>query len=104
GPLEGLDLTGIGWLIAGGESGPRHRDVRVEWLRSLRDQCIRDRVPFFFKQWGGATSKAGGRVLDGGIWSEMPAPKVGKAQRLVGSGRGMVSGPSSPSSLLITSI
>lgn len=73
GPLDGLNLGGIAWLIAGGESGPRHRTVRVEWLRALRDQCQRERVPFFFKQWGGTTSKAGGRVLDGRQWSEMPS-------------------------------
>jgi protein gp37 len=74
GPLEGLDLTGIGWLIAGGESGHHHRPVKVEWLRELRDRCQVEGVPFFFKQWGGRTSKAGGRELDYRRWSELPTP------------------------------
>jgi protein gp37 len=72
GPLHGLDLDGIDWLIAGGESGPRHRPVREEWLLDLRDRCDDDGVAFFFKQWGGRTSKKGGRLLDGQEWSEMP--------------------------------
>lgn len=65
GPLEGLDLTDIHWLIAGGESGPKHRRVDVEWLRRLRDQCDEADVAFFFKQWGGFRPKTGGRELDG---------------------------------------
>ena len=72
GPLDSLDLDGIDWLIAGGESGHRHRPVRVEWLRDLRDRCEREGVAYFFKQWGGRTPKAGGRVLDGRTWNEMP--------------------------------
>ncbi len=72
GPLEGLNLNGIDWLIAGGESGIGHRPVKIEWIRDLRDLCRRSRVPFFFKQWGGRTSKSGGRVLDGQMWSELP--------------------------------
>lgn len=72
GPLDGLDLTGIHWLIAGGESGPGHRPVRAEWLRDLRDRCQAEGVAFFFKQWGGRTSKAGGRLLDEDEWSELP--------------------------------
>jgi len=72
GALEGLDLTGIDWLIAGGESGPRHRAVNPEWLRDLRDRCIEEEVAYFFKQWGGRTSKVGGRLLDGRTWDEMP--------------------------------
>jgi protein gp37 len=74
GPLDGLDLTGIQWLIAGGESGPRHRPVDGEWIRDLRDRCRDEGVAFFFKQWGGATSKAGGRQLDDEVWSELPRP------------------------------
>jgi protein gp37 len=65
GPLEGLDLTGVHWLIAGGESGPRHRPVRAEWLRDLRDRCVDEGVAYFFKQWGGTRPKSGGRELDG---------------------------------------
>jgi protein gp37 len=72
GKLDGLDLTGIDWLIAGGESGPRYRPVNVEWIRDLRDRCAGQGVAFFFKQWGGRTSKARGRVLDDREWSEMP--------------------------------
>jgi protein gp37 len=80
GRLEGLDLTGIDWLIAGGESGPGHRRVKPEWIRELRDRCQSEGVAFFFKQWGGIRSKAGGRVLDGRTWDEMPATAVGVAR------------------------
>jgi protein gp37 len=72
GPLEGLDLTGIDWLIAGGESGHRHRPVDLDWIRQLRDRCREERVAFFLKQVGGRTPKAGGRVLDGRTWEEYP--------------------------------
>jgi protein gp37 len=73
GPLEGLDLSGIDWLIAGGESGPRHRPMRIEWARDLRDRCVEGNVAFFFKQWGGIRSKTGGRMLEGRTWDELPA-------------------------------
>lgn len=73
GPLDGLDLAGIDWLISGGESGHRHRRVDPEWLRELRDRCQAEGVAYFFKQWGGRTPKAGGRMLDGRTWDEMPA-------------------------------
>lgn len=73
GPLDNLNLEGIHWLIAGGESGPRHRPVRPEWVRAIRDKCFAAKVPFFFKQWGGLRSKSGGRLLDGREYSEMPA-------------------------------
>jgi protein gp37 len=72
GPLDGLDLTGIDWLIAGGESGPNARPMHPDWARSLRDQCLIADVPFFFKQWGGRTPKSGGRTLDGRTWDEYP--------------------------------
>jgi three-Cys-motif partner protein len=72
GPLTGLNLTGIHWLIAGGESGPRHRPVEAEWFRELREQCRQEQVAFFFKQWGGVRAKSGGRLLDGREWNEMP--------------------------------
>jgi protein gp37 len=62
----------IDWVIVGGESGPHHRPIREEWVRDLRDQCTTAHVAFFFKQWGGATPKAGGRLLDGREWDEMP--------------------------------
>jgi protein gp37 len=76
GPLEGLDLDGIHWLIAGGESGPRHRTVHEEWITDLRDRCGSEGVAFFFKQWGGARAKSGGRTLDGQTHDEFPAPLV----------------------------
>jgi protein gp37 len=62
----------IHWVIVGGESGANHRVMEADWVREIRDQCVRSRVPFFFKQWGGRTSKAGGRELDGRLWDEMP--------------------------------
>jgi len=67
-----LDLEQIDWLIAGGESGPHYRPVRIEWVRELRDACAAAGVAFFFKQWGGRTSKAGGRLLDDRTYDEMP--------------------------------
>jgi protein gp37 len=63
---------GIDWVIVGGESGPQFRAIDPEWARDLRDQCQSAAVPFFFKQWGGRTPKAGGRLLDGEVWDEMP--------------------------------
>jgi protein gp37 len=74
GLLDGVDLKGINWLIAGGESGPNHRPVDGKWVRSLRDQCDRAGVAFFFKQWGGRTPKANGRELDGVLYDAMPVP------------------------------
>jgi protein gp37 len=72
GPIGTVDLTGIHWVIAGGESGPGARPVQIEWLRSIRDQCRKQHVAFFFKQWGGRTPKAGGNRLDGRIWDYLP--------------------------------
>ena len=72
GPLPSLELTGLQWLIVGGESGQMHRPVSLEWIRELRDRCHGAGVAFFFKQWGGRTPKSGGRLLDGRTWDEMP--------------------------------
>lgn len=72
GPLDQLDLAGIDWLIVGGESGPKHRPIRVEWVRDLRDRCAEAGVAFFFKQWGGRTPKSGGRDLDGRLHDAYP--------------------------------
>jgi protein gp37 len=72
GPMPSLDLDGIHWLIAGGESGPRSRPIDEAWVTDLRDQCESGEVPFFFKQWGGRTPKAGGRELEGVTYDEMP--------------------------------
>jgi protein gp37 len=79
GSLGGIDLGGIGWVIAGGESGPNHRPVQPEWVSELRDACKTATVPFFFKQWGGRTPKAGGRVLDGRVHDAMPARRLATA-------------------------
>lgn len=70
--LGSFNLEGIGWVIGGGESGPNHRAMNIEWIRELRDQCIGAGVPFFFKQWGGRTPKRHGRTLDGRTWDELP--------------------------------
>jgi protein gp37 len=72
GPLRGLDLRGIDWAIAGGESGPGARPMDPEWVRDIRDQCVRAGVGFFFKQWGGVNKKKTGRTLDGRTWDQMP--------------------------------
>ncbi len=72
GPLTALDLSGIDWVIAGGESGHAARPMLPDWVRDLRERSVSARVPFFFKQWGGRTPKAGGRELDGRTWDEMP--------------------------------
>jgi protein gp37 len=77
GPLGEVDFTGIDWVIAGGESGPRARPMDIAWGRELRDQCLRDDVSFFFKQWGGRTPKIGGRELDGRTWDDMPKRAAG---------------------------
>ncbi len=76
GPVDALALDGIDWVIAGGESGPHHRPVREAWVLDLRDRCVDAGVAFFFKQWGGRTSKVGGRELDGREWSEMPETRL----------------------------
>jgi protein gp37 len=78
GPLANLDLSGIHWVIAGGESGPKARPMDPRWVEDIRDQCSNSRVPFFFKQWGGRTPKAGGRTLNGRVHDGMPdLAKVG---------------------------
>lgn len=73
GPLPGLDLRGIHWVIVGGESGPRARRMEGDWVRDLRAQCQKAKVAFFFKQWGGTNKKRTGRVLDERTWDEVPA-------------------------------
>ena len=72
GPLQ-LNLDGIHWVIVGGESGPGARPLDGEWVRGIRDQCIRKGVAFFFKQWGGVHKHRTGRILDGRTWDEMPS-------------------------------
>lgn len=73
GPVGEVDLTGIQWVIVGGESGPRARPMAADWVRDIRRQCEEQHVAFFFKQWGGIRPKSGGRSLDGREWNEMPA-------------------------------
>lgn len=98
GPLKGLDLSSIHWVIVGGESGVHlyegrarkrralvdyidgewiPRPVRVKWVQGIRDACVKADVAFFFKQWGGARPKAAGRGLDGLVWDEHPAALEG---------------------------
>jgi len=72
GSVDSVDLSGIHWVIAGGESGPGARSMSPAWVRRLRDICIEQDVPFFFKQWGGVRKKALGRELDGRFWDQMP--------------------------------
>ncbi len=70
--LGEIDLAGIGWVIVGGESGPGARPMYKEWVLSLRDQCRRQSVPFFFKQWGGVRKAKHGRLLQGRTWDQYP--------------------------------
>jgi len=72
GPLPDLDVTGIDWVIVGGESGPGARPMSPDWVTDIRDQCLHANIPFFFKQWGGTNKKKSGRTLDGKTWSQTP--------------------------------
>lgn len=72
GPVGLLNLDGINWAIAGGESGPGARPMQPAWVIDIRDQCVAAGVPFFFKQWGGVRKKAAGRELEGRIWNQTP--------------------------------
>src|SRR5207302_1626428 len=74
GPLPNLNLEGIDWVIAGGESGPNFRPVKAADLRQVRDLCLEAGVPFFLKQIGGIRPKSGGKTLDGHEWQQMPMP------------------------------
>jgi protein gp37 len=72
GPLPRLDLSGIDWVIVGGESGPGARAMNTQWALEIRDQCLAASVPFFFKQWGGTRKNKSGRLLEGRIWDQLP--------------------------------
>ena len=72
GDLGKLNLDEIDWVIVGGESGPGARPIEIGWVRNIREQCLAQNVPFFFKQWGGINKKKAGRLLDGKTWDEMP--------------------------------
>jgi protein gp37 len=73
GAVGELKLQDIHWVIVGGESGPGARPVALEWVREVRDQCVTQQVPFFFKQWGGLRPKTGGRIIEGREWNEFPS-------------------------------
>jgi protein gp37 len=73
GPVGRLNLTGIDWVIVGGESGPHARPMQTPWAIDVRNQCLRAKVAFFFKQWGGRSPKSGGRLLEGEEWNQFPA-------------------------------
>ena len=79
GPITKVDLRGIAWAIVGGESGPGARAMQPDWARELRDICQRDKVEFFFKQWGGPRPKSNGRLLDDVEWNGFPEHVVPKA-------------------------
>lgn len=90
GPLNNVNLDGIDWVITGGESGPEHRPCDENWVRDMRDRCLIQGVAFFHKQWGGRTPKAGGRLLDGRTWDELPITDYGRytGRELAFSGTG----------------
>ena len=77
GPIRNINLDRIDWVIVGGESGPGSREIREEWVLDIRDQCLKNQVPFFFKQWGGKNKKKNGRLLENRIWDEMPIKTTG---------------------------
>jgi protein gp37 len=79
GPLPSLELDHLQWVITGGESGPSYRPCDPAWVRDLRERCVAEGVAFFHKQWGGRTPKAGGRILDGRTWDEMPVGFMARA-------------------------
>jgi protein gp37 len=81
GPLSKLSLTGIHWVIVGGESGPGARPMREAWVTDIQRQCKRAAIPFFFKQWGGVNKKKNGRLLHNRTWDELPVtPSAPMAQ------------------------
>jgi len=73
GPIPNLDLKDIDWVIVGGESGPGARVMEEAWVLEIKEQCLAQAVPFFFKQWGGINKKKAGRLLQGRTWDEIPA-------------------------------
>ena len=81
GPISRLNLEGIDWVIVGGESGPRSRQMKEAWVIDIRNQCQEAKVPFFFKQWGGTNKKKTGRKLEGRTWDEMPLSQICCVQR-----------------------
>ena len=78
-----VDLSGIDWVIVGGESGPGARPIKKEWITNIQHQCFDKNISFFFKQWGGVNKKKNGRLLDGKLWSQMPKLKLSTPPALV---------------------
>jgi protein gp37 len=79
-PVGKLSLAGIHWVIVGGESGPGARPMDRAWAIDIRNQCVNARVPFFFKQWGGRSPKAGGRLLEGKEWNQFPRRRADQSR------------------------
>jgi protein gp37 len=79
--MSSLPLEGISWVVVGGESGPKCRPMKPEWVREIREQCRKAEIAFFFKQWGGPRKNVTGRVLDGRIWDAMPKRRNKKEPR-----------------------
>jgi len=73
GPISRFPYDKIDWVIVGGESGPKARPIEESWVLEIRNQCIKNNIPFFFKQWGGVNKKKAGRLLDGKYWEQSPA-------------------------------
>lgn len=73
GPIDNPNFNCIDWVIVGGESGPKARPIKQEWVENIQRHCNESNVPFFFKQWGGTNKKKAGRELNGKTYSEMPA-------------------------------
>jgi len=85
-PIRDIDLSGIDWVIVGGESGPKARPMLPQWAMDIRDQCLTTGVSFFFKQWGGINKKATGRTLDNRTWDERPRSSTRKEANHAGIG------------------
>ena len=73
GPIHRFPYDKVDWVIIGGESGPHARPIEKSWVLEIRNQCIKNYIPFFFKQWGGFNKKKNGRLLDGKYWDEIPS-------------------------------
>ena len=70
--IKNICFKGINWVIVGGESGPKSRTMKKEWVFDIYEQCKTDNIPFFFKQWGGFHKKKNGRLFQNKVWNEMP--------------------------------
>jgi len=80
GEISSLDLTGIDWVLVGGESGRKARAMRKSWVIDIKNKCVESGTPFFFKQWGGTDRKKSSRSLDGKIWEELPEMPIVKKE------------------------